>query len=161
MYDTMAASPSPIVVSHTEELCNLLKNSNSSIDDLFDNILERRLDPAKCCPLSAYNYALLAQLSSKRGEIFNFSLNRAEKVGQTASKRTSRELFIKKFSCKSPVYHNCRIYASDGRLLCYCDRKKLEWLALSISFVSFHYLYLFIFTECLDLFLAVPMGIKL
>jgi cation-transporting P-type ATPase D len=32
-----------------------------------------------------------------------------------------------KFSCKSPVYHNCRIYASDGRLLCYCDRKKLEW----------------------------------
>jgi cobalt/nickel-transporting P-type ATPase D len=135
----MTASPSPIVVSHIKELCNLLKNSNSSIDDLFDNILERRLAPAECCSLSAYNYALLTQLSSKRGQIFNFSLNGAEKVGQTGSKRASRELFIKKFSCKSPVYHNCRIYASDGRLLCYCDRKKLEWLALFIFYVLFHY----------------------
>lgn len=39
----------------------------------------------------------------------------------------SRAQFVKKFSRKTPVYHNCRIYAGDGRLLCYCDRKKLEW----------------------------------
>ncbi|KAJ4760723.1 hypothetical protein LUZ62_071098 [Rhynchospora pubera] len=127
IYGTMTESPSPIVVSHIDELHNLLKNSNLSIDDLFDNILEMRLDPVGCCPLSAYNYALLSQLSSKRGDMFNFSLSGSEKVAQTGSKRASRELFIKKFSCKSPVYHNCRIYASDGRLLCYCDRKKLEW----------------------------------
>ncbi|XVE91748.1 hypothetical protein REPUB_Repub01dG0038000 [Reevesia pubescens] len=43
------------------------------------------------------------------------------------AKKSSRQLFIQKFSCKSPVYHNCRIYANDGRLLCYCDRRKLEW----------------------------------
>lgn len=143
----MTESPSPIVVSHIEELCNLLKNSNLSIDDLFDNILERRLAPTKCCPLSAYNYALLSQLSSKRGEVFNFSLNGHEKVSQMGNKRASRELFIKKFSCKSPVYHNCRIYASDGRLLCYCDKKKLEWLALCIlfCFVLLLFMHLFYF----------------
>ncbi|GJZ92945.1 RRP6-like protein 3 isoform X1, partial [Tanacetum coccineum] len=28
---------------------------------------------------------------------------------------------------KSPVYPNCRIYANDGRFVCHCDRKKLEW----------------------------------
>eukprot|EP00850_Spirogloea_muscicola_P021418 SM000248S08311 [mRNA] locus=s248:1295:8491:- [translate_table: standard] len=38
-----------------------------------------------------------------------------------------REQFVSKFSCKNPVYQNCRIYAGDGRLLCYCDRKKLDW----------------------------------
>ena len=35
--------------------------------------------------------------------------------------------FVKKFSCIAPVYHNCRIYAGDARLLCFCDRKKLDW----------------------------------
>jgi hypothetical protein len=40
----------------------------------------------------------------------------------------ARLQFVRKFSCKAPVYHNCRIFAGDGRLLCYCDRKKLEWL---------------------------------
>ncbi|CAM6009797.1 unnamed protein product [Sphagnum balticum] len=39
----------------------------------------------------------------------------------------ARLQFVRKFSCKAPVYHNCRIFAGDGRLLCYCDRKKLEW----------------------------------
>ena len=33
---------------------------------------------------------------------------------------------MRKFSCKSHVYHNCRIYASDGCLLYYCDKRKLE-----------------------------------
>ncbi|GBG63778.1 hypothetical protein CBR_g39322 [Chara braunii] len=39
----------------------------------------------------------------------------------------ARELFVQKFACKAPVYHNCRIYAGDGRLLCFCDKKKLDW----------------------------------
>ena len=45
----------------------------------------------------------------------------------------ARLQFVKKFSCKAPVYHNCRIYADDGRLLCFCDRKKLDWSALPLS----------------------------
>ncbi|XP_044323457.1 protein RRP6-like 3 isoform X3 [Triticum aestivum] len=66
-------------------------------------------------------------LSLKQTNIFAFASS-GEKLSTTPpNKKASRESFIKKFSCKSPVYHNCRIYASDGRLLCYCDRKKLEW----------------------------------
>ncbi|XP_078428553.1 polynucleotidyl transferase, ribonuclease H fold protein with HRDC domain-containing protein isoform X2 [Wolffia australiana] len=50
-------------------------------------------------------------------------LNRVSLTGPKAS----RALFVQKFSCKAPVYHNCRIYASDGRLLCYSDQRKIEW----------------------------------
>ncbi|CAI7830063.1 unnamed protein product [Closterium sp. NIES-53] len=39
----------------------------------------------------------------------------------------ARANFIKKFSCQGPVYENCRIYSGDGRLLCFCDKRKLEW----------------------------------
>ncbi|CAI5532785.1 unnamed protein product [Closterium sp. Naga37s-1] len=39
----------------------------------------------------------------------------------------ARANFIKKFSCQGPVYENCRIYSRDGRLLCFCDKRKLEW----------------------------------
>eukprot|EP00897_Mesotaenium_endlicherianum_P003422 jgi/Mesen1/3107/ME000184S02174 len=41
--------------------------------------------------------------------------------------RRAREQFIQKFSCRAPVYDNCRIYGGDDRLLCFCDKKKLEW----------------------------------
>lgn len=34
----------------------------------------------------------------------------------------ARARFVNKFACKKTVYENCRIYAGDGRLLCYCDR---------------------------------------
>ncbi|WVZ66081.1 hypothetical protein U9M48_015355 [Paspalum notatum var. saurae] len=53
-------SPSPIVVAHVEELCYLMGETTTSMDDIFRSFLEK-------------------------------------------------------------------IYAGDGRLLCYCDRKKLEW----------------------------------
>ena len=42
------------------------------------------------------------------------------------SKEASHAQFVQKFSLKSPVYHNCRIYASDGHLLYYCDQRNLE-----------------------------------
>lgn len=34
----------------------------------------------------------------------------------------ARARFVSKFACKKTVYENRRIYAGDGRLLCYCDR---------------------------------------
>ncbi|KAJ6403921.1 hypothetical protein OIU84_012174 [Salix udensis] len=58
------------------------------------------------------------RLVSKQGPVIN---------SKQVARKASRELFVQKFSCKSPVYHNCRIYANDGRLLCYCDKRKLEW----------------------------------
>ncbi|KAK3127152.1 hypothetical protein QOZ80_7AG0569080 [Eleusine coracana subsp. coracana] len=118
------SSPSPIVIAHVEELYYLLE---ASTDAIFKSLLEKYKDPSGLCRLSVYNYNLVSQISLKQANIFVFT-SRGEKLLTAApSKKGSRELFIKKFSCKSPVYHNCKIYASDGRLLCYCDRKKLEW----------------------------------
>ena len=34
---------------------------------------------------------------------------------------------VDKFSAKGPVYDNCRMLSMDGQLLCFCDRRKLEW----------------------------------
>lgn len=34
---------------------------------------------------------------------------------------------IKKFSCKKPVYENCKMVAPDGEMLCFCDKRKMLW----------------------------------
>lgn len=38
-----------------------------------------------------------------------------------------KERLVKKFSAKSAVYENCKMYSQDGDLLCYCDLRKLVW----------------------------------
>ncbi|RWR88447.1 protein RRP6-like protein 3 isoform X2 [Cinnamomum micranthum f. kanehirae] len=120
-------SPSPIAYSHLMEFFHLLLDmTDSSTDDIFQRIIEKHLGTNGSCVLSAYNYLLLSKSSSSVINRFAFKENGVNHMKQTARKN-SRELFVQKFSCKSPVYHNCRIYASDGRLLCYCDRRKLEW----------------------------------
>lgn len=120
-------SPSPIVVAHVEELYYLLEDTTASMDAIFKSLLQKYKDPSGLCRLSVYNYNLISQLSLKQANIFVFTPRGEKLLTATPNKKGSRESFIKKFSCKSPVYHNCRIYASDGRLLCYCDRRKLEW----------------------------------
>ena len=120
-------SPSPIVDAHIEELCCLVEDTTVSMDNLFTSLLGKYKEPSGLCRLSVYNYNLVAQLSLKQTNIFAF-VSSGEKLSTAPhNKKASRESFIKKFSCKSPVYHNCRIYASDGILICYCDCKKLEW----------------------------------
>ncbi|KAL6840624.1 hypothetical protein ACP4OV_029488 [Aristida adscensionis] len=121
------SSPSPIVTAHIGELCYLLKDITASMEDIFKSLLEKYKDPSGLCRLSVYNYNLIPQLNLKQSNMFSFASSGDKLLTAPPCKKASRELFIKKFSCKSPVYHNCRTYASDGRLLCYCDRKKLEW----------------------------------
>lgn len=121
------SSPSPVVVAHIEELCYLIEDTTVSMDNLFTTLLGKYKEPSGLCRLSVYNYNLVSQLSLKQTNIFAFASSGEKLLTAPPNKKASRESFIKKFSCKSPVYHNCRIYASDGRLLCYCDRKKLEW----------------------------------
>ncbi|KAL8144644.1 hypothetical protein AgCh_003001 [Apium graveolens] len=121
-----AGSPSAVVSSHIEDLVYIFNNDAGKPDDIFSMILPKHLGPNGSCPLSIYNYTLLSKRSVKltkqlvsKGNTYNHS--------KQVSRMASRELFVQKFSCKSPAYHNCRIYANDGRLLCYCDRRKLEW----------------------------------
>jgi len=32
-----------------------------------------------------------------------------------------------RYTCKAPVYENCRMVAPDGELLSNCDTKKAQW----------------------------------
>lgn len=125
-------SPSPVVYSHLDNFHYLLQDKIGNPDDIFSVILQKCLGPHGSCPLSVFNYALLVNCNLKLTLV---SKQNGVKNSKQVARKSSRELFVKKFSCKSPVYHNCRIYANDGRLLCYCDRRKLEWLA-SIFLVS-------------------------
>ncbi|KAI3457347.1 hypothetical protein Pfo_014010 [Paulownia fortunei] len=118
-------SPSPVVCCHLEDLLCLLQENTANLDNIFQLFIQQHLGTAGSCPISAYNYALSkASLGLKHRSTSNHNGFRASKQ---FAKKASRELFVQKFSCKSPVYHNCKIYANDGRLLCYCDRRKLEW----------------------------------
>lgn len=121
-FSSILPSPSSVVLSHLDDFHSLLQDEKYG----FPMILQKCLGSNGTCPLSIFNYALLINsnwrmaLVSKQNEFKN-----TKKV----ARKSSRELFVQKFSCKAPVYHNCRIYADDGRLLCYCDRRKLEWFA--------------------------------
>ncbi|KAK4492815.1 hypothetical protein RD792_000140 [Penstemon davidsonii] len=119
-------SPSPVVSCHLEDLLCLFQDSITNRDHIFELFIQQHLGPAGTCPLSAYNYALLSKIKLR---ITNrpTSHRNGFRASKQSTKRASRESFVRKFSCKSPVYHNCKIYANDGRLLCYSDRRKLEW----------------------------------
>ncbi|XP_021746021.1 protein RRP6-like 3 [Chenopodium quinoa] len=119
-------SPSPVIYSHWDDVHGLLKEEQSNSVDILRRLLHKHLGPNGSCSLSTYNYNLLfgSNLKLENGSI---SMKIGVRSGKLVTRKASRELFVQKFSCKAPVYHNCRIYASDGRLLCYCDHKKLEW----------------------------------
>nr|XP_043622307.1 protein RRP6-like 3 isoform X2 [Erigeron canadensis] len=118
--------PSSVVLSHLDVFPCLLQDEINNLDDIFQLVLKKHLGPNGSCPLSLYNYGLLSKTNIKVSDRLSSKGNKHKLLKQVARK-ASRELFVQKFSCKAPVYHNCRIYANDGRLLCYCDRKKLEW----------------------------------
>lgn len=122
-------SPSAIICSHWDDLCHLMQDESGileSLDKSFSADLEKCIGARGSCPLSVFNYALLLKSNLKPSAGF-VPKQKGVKNQRQVAKKASRQMFIKKFSCKAPVYHNCRIYANDGRLLCYCDRRKLEW----------------------------------
>ncbi|XP_058729635.1 protein RRP6-like 3 isoform X1 [Vicia villosa] len=118
-------SPSPVVCSHLSDISHLLANELVNHGDIYSVNLQKCLGQNGSCKLNIFNYALLVN-SNPRPTLL-FYKHSSLKNPRQHSKKDSRNSFVKKFSCKSPVYHNCRIFANDGRLLCYCDRKKLEW----------------------------------
>ncbi|KAH9290554.1 hypothetical protein KI387_034671, partial [Taxus chinensis] len=103
---TPLPSPSPVIYAYINDLCQLMRED-------FVNI----------------NYILQEGNNAGLSSRLNARLDKENRDGASKQgrKEASRAQFAQKFSCKSPVYHNCRIYANDGRLLCYCDRRKLDW----------------------------------
>ncbi|CAN1161215.1 Protein RRP6-like 3 [Linum perenne] len=118
---------STVVASHLDDLFDIILDRESKLDDIISTVLQNCLGENGSCPLSIYNYALLMNGDFK---LTNRTVSK-QKGGRNSkqARKTSRarQHFVQKFSCKAPVYHNCRIYANDGRLLCYCDKRKLEW----------------------------------
>ncbi|KAL1555506.1 protein RRP6-like 3 isoform X1 [Salvia divinorum] len=119
-------TPSPVVCSHLDDLFCLLRGKITKLDDILQMCIREHLGQGGSCPLSAYNYALLSKTTLGTGNRITPNHN-GFRASKQVAKMASRQLFVQKFSCKSPVYHNCKIYASDGRLLCYCDQRKLQW----------------------------------
>lgn len=119
-------SPTPVVCSHIDDLTYLLQGKVERHDGIFGTILQKHLGPDGTCPLSVFNYALLTKFNLEPTNGFSTRQN-VGKGSKRIGREASRKLFVQKFSCKNPVYHNCRIYANDGRLLCYCDRRKIDW----------------------------------
>ncbi|KAJ8763807.1 hypothetical protein K2173_003589 [Erythroxylum novogranatense] len=124
--NTSILSPSLVICSHLEDFYNLIHHKESNLSDIFPALLQKCLGPNGSCQLSLSNYTLLVNCDLRQWNKL-VSKQIASKIPKQATRKASRELFVQKFSCKSPVYHNCRIFANDGRLLCYCDQKKLEW----------------------------------
>ncbi|XP_023639722.1 protein RRP6-like 3 isoform X3 [Capsella rubella] len=119
-------SPYPVICSHLDDIYQMILNKLAKLDEILPVVLKNCLGTNGTCPISVFNYSLLVNFKTKLS-----SRSAPKKNGHKNFKQftrlASRELFVKKFSCKAPVYHNCRIYANDGRLLCYCDKRKLEW----------------------------------
>ncbi|CAN6843024.1 unnamed protein product [Brassica oleracea] len=119
------STPSAVICSHLDDVFQLTQHKLGKLDVILPLVLDKCLGTEGTCPISVFNYSLLINFNTKLTT--NRSTPKRHKSLKRFTRKTSRDLFVKKFSCKAPVYHNCRIYANDGRLLCYCDRRKLEW----------------------------------
>lgn len=120
-----SASESAVITSHLDDVHQLTQHKLGKLDVILPLVLDKCLGTEGTCPISVFNYSLLINFNTKLTT--NRSTPKRRNNLKRFTRKTSRDLFVKKFSCKAPVYHNCRIYANDGRLLCYCDRRKLEW----------------------------------
>ncbi|KAL9301414.1 Protein RRP6-like 3 [Arabidopsis thaliana] len=120
-------SPYPVICSHLDDIYKMILDKLAKLDDLLPVVLKKCLGTNGTCPISVFNYSLLVNFKTKLSSHSAPKQNGHKNFKQQFTRKASRELFVKKFSCKAPVYHNCRIYANDGRLLCYCDKRKLEW----------------------------------
>jgi cation-transporting P-type ATPase D len=126
------ASTSPIVLKDVSDLHKVIQ---SSIDvEVDETILQKgpltyslSWLTEKLISMFKSSGSTVLDYSHEYRLIVNSSVHETAKRQKVGTAEKSRIQFVKKFSCKAPIYHNCRIYADDGRLLCFCDRKKLDW----------------------------------
>ncbi|MCO5599117.1 hypothetical protein L7F22_053217 [Adiantum nelumboides] len=111
-YMTPLPSPSPVLLENFKSLKGVLEHVNKGI-------VQGRID-SYLSEISQFNEA-----SDDKSSVIKDQ--RTRKLRKSRDYEAFRKKFVQKFSCKGPVYQNCRIYAGDGGLLCFCDRKKLDW----------------------------------
>ncbi|KAI5079547.1 hypothetical protein GOP47_0005026 [Adiantum capillus-veneris] len=108
-YMTPLPSPSPVLLENIEAL-----------KEVLDYVSKGKLQSSSPSNMSQFNKVSENQSSTHIEQ-------RPRKIRKSRDYEAFRKKFVQKFSCKGPVYQNCRIYAGDGGLLCFCDRKKLDW----------------------------------
>lgn len=140
-YKTPLPSPSPVLLQNVRYLQSVLKHlpsesKNSSLDCMvshLDTFRKMKEISSRLWDLCSSSKDVMSWRNVegheevKGGQIDRGVECRIPRQWKSGNFEASRRRLVKKFSCKAPVYHNCRIYAGDGRLLCYCDRKKLDW----------------------------------
>lgn len=143
-------SPSPVVQEHVGLLCDILwdfaedpkddvwpwrstTNLSNPADSLYEKFCSILHIPSISFLWGSSSSSNVVLVTEKDGKSIgrkgqeSWVRRTIPKKWRVGNAEQARLQFVKKFSCKAPVYHNCRIYAGDGRLLCFCDRKKLEW----------------------------------
>ncbi|KAJ9561003.1 hypothetical protein OSB04_006163 [Centaurea solstitialis] len=93
--------PSSVVLSHLDDFPYLLQDEKDNLDDMFQLFLKKHLGLNGSCPFSLYNYGLLSKSNTVASKILVSKKNGYNFIKQGARK-ASRQLFVQKFSCKSP-----------------------------------------------------------
>lgn len=127
-YMTPLPSPSPVLLENIDSLKKVLGKDGSYQLELTKNhfaslwnFLQSYRNGSTIRKVEKHKENQSTQVHSRHAE------QRPRKNRRSLDYATFRRNFVRKFSCKGPVYQNCRIYAGDGGLLCFCDRKKLDW----------------------------------
>ena len=53
--------------------------------------------------------------------------NKENQINIDEKKIERKKRRIKEFICKKPIYENYKMIAPDGEMLCFCDKKKMNW----------------------------------
>jgi cation-transporting P-type ATPase D len=117
-----------------EEMFNEIKKHNHStlsnmnyttlLEDVF-NLLQQNSYESTCI---IEKYAQINNNDDNK-EVVQSQKDKSKQahIAKIERKQQMRSLIIKKFSCKKPVYENCKMLAPDGEQLSFCDTKKMKW----------------------------------
>jgi len=97
---------------------NLHKYENE-LKEVYNLILKTKeiIDKNKTLNLSPSN--------SKDIDILNSNTNNQK--NPKLDRELRKEKVKQKFVCKGPIYENCCMLAPNDEILCYCDKKKMNW----------------------------------
>jgi cation-transporting P-type ATPase D len=96
-----------------EGIINFIELNNENFDFNIHSIFINDL-----CEL-ILNYEII-EINDKTNDL-------QTKYNSLNSKLLRKEKVKDWISCKRPVYENCKMLAPDNELLCFCDKKKMNW----------------------------------